>query len=734
MSHKNLSLKIFNTLNKQIEEIIPITPGQISMYTCGPTVYRDAHIGNLRSYLLADWVRRCLEYQGVKVTHIKNITDVGHMRQEVLEQGEDKIIDAALKEGKTASEIATFYTNRFFTDEKLLNILPATKFPKATGHVQEIIEMVSKLLETNKAYEINGNVYFSIEKFKGYGKLSGNTQISNLFNNLRIEHDQNKTKPNDFTLWKKAEEGRTLKWKSPWGYGFPGWHIECSAMSIKYLGEFFDIHTGGVDNIFPHHEDEIAQSESYTGNQVVKYWIHGQHLLADGVKMAKSSGNSYVLKDFKYQKIASLAFRYLCLTTKYNTRLNFTFSSLKASQKALFRLQERIWIASNNDKPQIDITDNVLIQNWENKFLKCVYNNLDLPGGLSITWEMMKSEMPNNIKIDLIRKFDKILGLKLISSIKNFKIPTNIQMIIKKRDEHRLKKDFHFSDSIRNELKDQSYVFNDSHNNSVVRPKMQWEKSKELWHSFSSSKEITNLIYKKSNKKVTVGIVTFDKLSDIKRCIKSTLKFIKTKDVEFLVIENGSNYRIAKWLENISLKHQNIRTIHIDHTIGEAEAKNIIIKQSMGEIIILLDTSIEIRGDIFKSIQKTLSNEKIGITGPFGLRTNDLQHFHDGEEEYAYMDAMQFYCFAFRRNIVNEVGFMRKSFRFYRNLDIDYSFQIKNHGYKIFADPNLPVEKHEHRIWNSMTPATRDELSKKNYKRFLDKWRNRTDLLEINKT
>ena len=733
--NNNLSLQIFNTLNKQTETIVPIKAGHISMYTCGPTVYRDAHIGNLRSYLMADWIRRCLEYKGLKVTHIKNITDVGHMRQEVLEQGEDKIVDAAIKEGKTAAESADFYSKRFFKDEKTLNILPATIFPKATDHINEIIEIIAKLIEKKIAYTIDGNIYFSIQNFKQYGILSGNIKINNLLNNLRIEQDSNKINPNDFTLWKKAEKGRNLKWESPWGEGFPGWHIECSAMSIKYLGNFFDIHTGGVDNIFPHHEDEIAQSEAYTGNSVVKYWIHGQHLLADGVKMSKSSGNSYILNDLKKLKIDPLAFRYLCLTTKYNSRLNFTFSSLKASQKALFRLQERIWIAHNdinlatNEQDYYENTTEI----WEKKFLQCVYNNLDLPGGLSITWELMKSDLNNKIKLELIEKFDKILGLKLISSIKNFKTPTNIQKIIQKREKYRSEKDYNSADRVRNELYNSSYIINDYTSKTLVRPKVKWEKYNNLWQTYSSSKEIENLTKNNPNKKFSIGIVTFNELTELKRSIKSIFKFSKNNNIEILIIDNGSNHKIGRWLEDISSKHENITVIHIDHMIGEAEAKNIIIKQSMGEIIILLDLSIELSGNIFEPIAKTLSDKNIGLTGPYGLKTNDLNHFHDGEGEYGYMDAMQFYCFAFRRDLVNQVGFMRKSFRFYRNLDIDYSFQIKNYGYTILADPNLPVIKHQHSVWNSMLPATRDELSKKNYKRFLDKWRNRIDLLEINK-
>ena len=336
-------LKIYNTLEKSLDEVQPIDDGVVKMYTCGPTVYRDAHIGNLRSYLMADWIRRILTAQGLDVVHIKNITDVGHMRQEVLERGEDKIIAAAIEEGKTPAEIADFYTLRFRADEEKLSIQPAHEFPKATDHIEEMLEIVQRLVETGYAYEVDGNVYFEVSSFPDYGQLSGNIHEAELLEAVRVDADPLKRDPRDFTLWKAAEPGRTVKWPSPWGEGFPGWHIECSAMSIKYLGEKFDIHTGGVDNIFPHHEGEIAQSEGFTGKPVVNSWVHGQHLLADGVKMAKSAGNSFIMSDIEAQGLDPMAFRYLCMTARYNTRLNFTFTSLRAAQRGLQRLKNRVW-------------------------------------------------------------------------------------------------------------------------------------------------------------------------------------------------------------------------------------------------------------------------------------------------------------------------------------------------------------------------------------------------------
>ena len=282
-------LKLYDTMVGATRCVDPIESGLVKIYTCGPTVYRDSHIGNLRSYLMADWIRRSLEFQGLRVIHVKNITDVGHMRQEGLERGEDKVIAAAISAGKTPQEISRFYTDRFHADERKLNILPADHFPFATDYIVDMISIVRTLLESGYAYESCGNVYFDVSKFRNYGALSGNTRGSDLQEAVRIEADPLKRNPRDFTLWRLAETGRELKWPSPWGDGFPGWHIECSAMSMRHLGVKFDIHTGGVDNVFPHHEAEIAQSDGFVGQRVVNHWVHGQHLLVDGVKIGSEN-------------------------------------------------------------------------------------------------------------------------------------------------------------------------------------------------------------------------------------------------------------------------------------------------------------------------------------------------------------------------------------------------------------------------------------------------------------
>ena len=302
-------MRIYNTMSRRKEPIVPIEPGQIKIYSCGPTVYRYIHIGNLRTFTMADWLRRALIYAGYQVFQVKNITDVGHMRVEMLDRGEDKLIAQARKEGKSATEIAAFYTAAFLEDEARLNILPADIFPRATGHVHEMIAIIEGLMAKGIAYQAGGNIYYDVSRFPRYGTLSGN-QIAQLIEGVRDKSDSAKRNAEDFALWKAAEPGREMAWDSPWGRGFPGWHIECSAMSMKYLGRNFDIHTGGVDNIFPHHEDERAQSEAFTGvRPFARTWLHGQHLLADGVKMAKSTGNAYTLSELQALEFEPLAFR-----------------------------------------------------------------------------------------------------------------------------------------------------------------------------------------------------------------------------------------------------------------------------------------------------------------------------------------------------------------------------------------------------------------------------------------
>ena len=724
-------LRLYNTLTKRVDEVRPVDPGVVKMYTCGPTVYRDAHIGNLRSYLMADWIRRALQLNGLQVVHIKNITDVGHMRQEVLEQGGDKIIAAAIAEGKTPAQIAQFYTDRFLNDERKLNIIPAQEFPKATDHIPEMLAITERLVEQGFAYETQGNVYYAVGKFAGYGKLSGNIADAQLLEAVRVEADPLKRDPRDFTLWKAAEPGRELKWQSKWGEGFPGWHIECSAMSIKYLGERFDIHTGGVDNIFPHHEGEIAQSEGYTGEDVVSIWTHGQHLLADGVKMAKSMGNSFILADTQAQGIEPLAFRYLCLTAQYDTRLNFTFTSLKAAQRALLRLRNMAWqwsmLTYDADAPSEEDQ-----RQWRERFLRRVNANLDMPGALALTWELVHSDLAPQTKLSVLSYFDRLFGLDLTAA-DAYDIPDEITRDVVTRANRRAMRDYAEADSIRASLSDAGFVVQDGDRATLVRPKTEWEKRQERWQTYSSAAEVASLIDQDDAVDISVGIVACNYLSDLQRCVNGALRWLGSRSAEVVVVDNGSTDGADEWLEQAAATDPRLRVIHTDHTLGEGAAKSILLKQCLGSAVIMLDTSVEINGDIFAPIQEALQDDSIGVAGPFGLRTDDLHHFHDGEGESGDMDAMQAYCFAFKRDRLKTVGLPREVFRFYRNLDLDFSFQFKHCGYRIVANPDLPVSLHEHRVWSELGEAERDELSRKNYGRFLRKWGDRADLLVSNR-
>ena len=719
-------LKILNTLSKTIEEIVPLSPGQIGMYTCGPTVYRYAHIGNMRTYMMADFIRRLLEYRGLEITHIKNITDVGHMRQELLETGGDKMILAALAEGKTIGEIAQFYAAQFHQDESILNILPATTYPWATDHIPEMLKMVGVLLENDRAYIAEGNIYYDVAKFPEYGKLSRNVG-GNLLEGVRMETDPLKRDPRDFTLWKKAEPGRDVYWDSPWGPGFPGWHIECSAMADKYLHEKFDIHTGGIDNVFPHHEDEIAQSEAVYNEKHVNYWIHGQHLLADGAKMAKSSGNVFMISDLIERGFSPLAFRYLCLTVRYRHRMNFTFSSLRASQKALDSLRIRLW-NWQEDYSRFSPTAETLQK--EETFISIVEQDLDLPGGLAYLWKTMKSDSSNGEKAHLLLSFDRILGLGLNQPFDDFQIPQRISSQAEQRANLRSTASYYESDQIREALLAKGYILQDYEEDTTVRPKMYLEKIVDKWPSVSSGKEIDSRIEAPDTYEYTFILNAYGYKDDIQRCLMAVEKQAHNSSFEIIAIDNGSTDGTGDYLEELASSRANVTVIHCDHVLGDAAAKNIGIKLSTGKYIIILDASAELTGDICSIVSNSFaSNTNLGLLGPFGLKSDDMQHFHE-EVESGPADAMQGYCMIFPRNIIQQTGLMRECFRFYRNLDIDYSFQIKDLNMEVIADGRLPIVRHEHRQWTELDENQRDELSVKNFGRFLKKWGNRHDLLE----
>ena len=459
-------LRIYNTLSRKIEEFKPIDLGKVGIYTCGPTVYREVHIGNFRTYIGADILRRVLMYNGYRVVQIKNITDVGHIRSAEQTGAQiDPIIEEAIKMGKTPQEIAEYFTKLFLYDEKKLNILPATVCPKATENVKEMIEIIKILLKKGFAYEVDRTVYFNVKKFKNYGKLSGNTlsKMDNLLKAVRVSLETDKKDSVDFALWKKAEPDRLMKWDSPWGAGFPGWHIECSTMSIKYLGDTFDIHTGGEDLIFPHNEDEIAQSEAATDQRFVNYWVHGGYLLVDGEKMSRSRGNVYTVSDLEKKGSDPLPFRYLTLTVHYKAKMNFTWEALGAAQTALNNLRE---IISDWDKPKVGCAE------YEEKFLEAVNDDLNMPKALAVVWDLVKSDYPTSAKAESLFKFDKVLGLNLKSQISNLKseeviIPENVMKLVREREELRKQKRFHLSDQIRNRIKKMGYDIEDKKDGST---------------------------------------------------------------------------------------------------------------------------------------------------------------------------------------------------------------------------------------------------------------------------
>ncbi|MQF95614.1 MAG: cysteine--tRNA ligase [SAR202 cluster bacterium] len=717
-------LRIYNTLAKRVEEIHPTTPGLIQMYTCGPTVYRDAHIGNMRTYLMADWVRRSLVYSGLEVKHIKNITDVGHMRQELVEAGGDKMIMAALAEGKTIQEIASMYSERFHRDEARLNILEAHEFPWASHHIPEMLTMVETLVKNGHAYEKGGNLYFDVPSFQDYGKLSRNTG-ADLLEGVRSEADPLKRDPRDFTLWKAAEEGRDVKWDSPWGPGFPGWHIECSAMASKYLGESFDIHTGGIDNVFPHHEDEIAQSEAAFGHPHVNYWVHGQHLLADGAKMAKSAGNVFLIEELIERGFSPLSFRYLCMTIMYRHRMNFTFTSLKAAEKALTGLRQRIWLWSQ--EPEVN-NHGTEVEEYRQRFWNTVEDDLDLPGAVALTWEMVRSELPGRAKMDLLLEFDQMFGLDLDRAPAELSPAAEVSAALKTRAGHREKSDYATADSLRGQLASDGYLVEDTLNGTRARPKTPLELKHEKWASVSSAREVESYLDRPAELDFTFILNAYGYPSDVKRCIEGMLNHTGDHSVEAIVIDNGSTDGTGELLEKMQEQHPALRVIHCDHVIGDAASKNIGLMQSRGRNIVVLDGSAEITGNILDPVSRTLEDPTVGIFGPWGLSTPDMQHFHEEVDE-GDADAMQAYCMAFRRETVNTVGLMRECFRFYRNLDIDYCFQFKDKGFRVVADSSLPLVRHEHRQWTELDDNQRDELSRKNFGRFLKRWGNRPDLL-----
>jgi cysteinyl-tRNA synthetase len=459
------TVRLYNSLTRRVDPLEPITPGRVTIYTCGSTVYRFAHIGNLRTYLFGDLLRRTLQYLGYEVLYVKNITDVGHMR----ETGEDPILLAAEVEGKSPREIAEFYTEAWLEDERLLNITPADVMPKATDHIAEMIELTRTLLDKGLAYEVDGNVYFDVSAFPAYGQLSGQ-RIDEMRAGHRVDIEPDKHAHEDFALWKRAEPGRAMKWSSPWGEGFPGWHIECSAMSMKYLGERFDIHTGGIDLKFPHHEDEIAQSEGTTGHRVVSTWMHGEFLTLDDAKMARSVGNVIRVTDLPEKGFQPLDFRYLALTAHYRSKLDFTFDAMQAAAAGLRRLR-RAGAAEPDSNAQAPDLSAEPMASYRTRFVDAISDDLAMPRALAIAHEVAAADdLVSMQRRALLLDLDRVLGLDLAAPAESATgdLPEGAAELLGQRAAARAARDYATSDTLRDELAAMGVEVRDTPNGQVT--------------------------------------------------------------------------------------------------------------------------------------------------------------------------------------------------------------------------------------------------------------------------
>ena len=521
-----MTLRLRDTLTRRLQPVEPEDGRRLRLYSCGPTVYRYAHVGNLRSYLLADLIRRTLLYHGTDVFHVKNITDVGHLREDDFDRGEDRMLVQAGLEQKSSAEIADAYEAAFHADESAVNILPAHVFPRATEHIHEMLALAEALEDGGHAYATDaGNVYYAVASYPAYGQLSGNT-LDELRAGHRGEVEPDKRDAADFALWKSAGPRRALKWPSRWGDGYPGWHLECSAMARRYLGDRFDLHTGGIDNVFPHHEDEIAQSAPLVGGPPARLWVHGEHLLMAGRKMAKSAGNFQRVTDLVDRGLDPLAFRYLAMTSRYGRKLNYSDTSIEAAAAALASLRARLaalgpapvdgpWsapravrAAAAGDRPVGIATaiggfggdDGFVLDDrahhptaplsasgaaLHDRFVAALDDDLDLPTALAVVREILRADLPADERRWLVLDADAVLGLDLDradddaaprsaaatpdrADTSDTSVPPEIAALVAERAAARAERDFARADAIRAELASRGWEITDTVDGATI--------------------------------------------------------------------------------------------------------------------------------------------------------------------------------------------------------------------------------------------------------------------------
>ena len=467
-----MKLTFYNTLTRKKEEFHSIDENRVRMYSCGPTVYSYAHIGNFRTYIFMDTLRRVLKYNGYDLKHVMNITDVGHLESDA-DEGEDKMEKAARKEKKDPYEIANYYTEIFLKDMEKLNIDKPEIITKATENISQMIDYVKEIIKNGYAYETSKGIYFDISKLDKYPVLS-NRKLDDQIAGARVDVDPEKKNPYDFALWIKAPENHIMKWESPWGLSYPGWHLECSTMGRRFLGEEFDIHTGGVDHIPTHHENEIAQSKGATGKIPAHVWMHCEYLQVDGGKMSKSLGNTYTISQLQEKGISPLAFKLFCFTAHYRNKLNFTFEGAYGAQKALERLYDS-YVKNVNGAD--DVEEDV-IKEYEEKFLSYINDDMNMPGAVSVVWEIARNTKKSAKFANLLLKFDEVLGLDMKNAEKylvKFKqndseeLPAEIKKLVEERKNARAEKNWAKSDEIRDKIISLGYSIKDTKDGIIVK-------------------------------------------------------------------------------------------------------------------------------------------------------------------------------------------------------------------------------------------------------------------------
>lgn len=462
-----MDIYLYNTLTREKDIFEPLNNEQVKIYSCGPTVYKDATIGNMRTNIFQDVLRRMLKYNGYKIKHVMNITDVGHLVSDG-DKGEDKMLKSAREEKKTPLEIAKHYTELFFADLKDLNIETPEVICKATDYIPEMLEYVKELVKRGYAYETSTAIYFDVSKLDKYPVLS-NHNVEEQKAGARVDVDTEKRNPYDFALWIKAPENHLMKWDSPWGPSYPGWHIECSAMSRKHLGEQFDIHTGGIDLIPTHHENEIAQSKGICGKIPARYWIHGEYLLINGGKMSKSLGNVYLLKDIKEKGYDPLVYKLLCYTCSYRNKLNFTWEGIEAASKSLERLRNGYQL-NKNGKDKLTDEDKKEIERIEKCFHEAINDDMNMPLAMSYVWELIKYNKKSPEIAELLIKIDSVLGIK-IDKEEKLEIPQDVLELIEKRTQARKERNWEESDRLRDKIFEKGYIVKDSKDSVEITKK-----------------------------------------------------------------------------------------------------------------------------------------------------------------------------------------------------------------------------------------------------------------------